>query len=196
MVATALAFPPEQTQEHYTLEEYLEMEEKSEDRHAYHDGKIIKMAGGTIKHNLIVANIIHELKMVLDENDEAYVFGSDQKIFIPKYNFYFYPDAVVVSEEPIVTAKGYAITNPILIVEVLSPSTEDYDRGKKFIDYTSIPSFKEYVLIRQDAPEIQTFFREEDDLWRKSETEGLDQSVFFKSLNISILLSRIYKKVF
>ena len=194
MVATAVAFPPEQTQQLYTLEEYLDMEEKSAERHAFHNGKIIKMAGGTIKHNRVCRNILSILDQELGQDYEA--FGSDQKIYIPKYNFYFYPDAVVVSEEPIVTAKGYAITNPILIVEVLSPSTEEYDRGKKFIDYTSIPSFKEYVLIRQDAPEIQTFFREEHDLWRKTETEGLEQSVFFKSLNISILLSRIYKKVF
>ena len=194
MVATAVAFPSEQTQQLYTLEEYLDMEEKSAERHAFHNGKIIKMAGGTIKHNRVCRNILSILDQELGQDYEA--FGSDQKIYIPKYNFYFYPDAVVVSEEPIVTAKGYAITNPILIVEVLSPSTEEYDRGKKFIDYTSIPSFKEYVLIRQDAPEIQTFFREEHDLWRKTETEGLEQSVFLKSLNISILLSRIYKKVF
>jgi Uma2 family endonuclease len=86
--------------------------------------------------------------------------------------------------------------NPILIVEVLSNSTEDYDRGQQFLQYQSIPTFKEYVLLHQDMPEVTTFFREEPNLWRSDEVAGIENSVFLKAVNISLALSRIYQKVF
>ena len=89
----------------------------------------------------------------------------------------------------------HAIVNPVLIVEVASPSTAKYDRGDKFADYKSITTFQEYVLIRQDRPEVNLFFREEDDLWRSTDIEGLDQSVFFRSIDVRLKMESIYRKV-
>ena len=194
MVATAKAYSLTQTQQ-YSIEEYLAIEEKTGERHYYLNGKIEKMAGGTINHNRLCRNILSLLVSNLESNFES--FGSDQKIYLPKLNFYVYPDAVVVTGVPIVAENdAQAIINPLLIVEVLSPSTMDYDRSQKFMHYKTVASFIEYVLIRQDAPEISTFFREEPNLWRSTETEGLDNNVFLKSVNLSLPLSKIYKNIF
>ncbi len=195
-MGAAAALLPQSSVRHFSVAEYLDVEIQEGERYEYFDGEIIKMAGGTIKHNLIINNVVFGLNQGLDDEKDVYIFGSDQKIFLPKYNFYVYPDAVVVSDKPIVSEKGHAILNPILIVEVLSDSTEDYDRGQKFLQYQSIPTFKEYVLVRQDMPEVTTLFREEPNLWRTTEVEGIENSVFLKAVNISLALSRIYKKVF
>ncbi|MEY4903836.1 MAG: hypothetical protein RLZZ292_1651, partial [Bacteroidota bacterium] len=185
MVATANTLKPALVR-HYSVEEYLDVELQEGERYQYFDGEIIKMPGGTLRHNTIIKNLIFGLETFLDEQEDKYLFGSDQKIYLPKYNFYLYPDAIVVSDTPVVSEKGHAILNPVLIVEVLSKSTADNDKGQKFMEYQSIDTFKEYVLVRQDVPEVTTFFREAPDLWRSSETEGLENSVFLKSLNISL----------
>jgi Uma2 family endonuclease len=176
-----------------TVTEYLEIEIQRGERYQFFNGLIKKMAGGSIEHNRICRNILSALDASLNEMYES--FGSDQKIYLPKYNFYVYPDAVVVSDAPIITDKGQAILNPILIVEVLSNSTEEYDKGQKFLQYQSIPTFKEYMLVRQDTAEVTTFFREESDLWRSAEVSGLDKSVFLKSVNLSLAMAKIYRKV-
>jgi Uma2 family endonuclease len=197
MVATATQ-PLSQlyAESRYSVAEYLDIEIQQGERYEFFNGEIVKMAEGTIRHNLITSNVIFALNQALHEDDDIYIFGSDQKIYLPKYNFYVYPDAVVVSETPIVSEKGHALMNPILIVEVLSSSTEDYDKGQKFLQYQSIPTFKEYLLVRQDLAEVATFFREEPDLWRSGEVEGLENEVFLKSVKVSLALAKIYKKVF
>ena len=178
----------------YSVEEYLALEQQSGQKFEYYNGKLNQMAGGTIPHNRIARNILTALDSTLEDNFEA--FGSDQKIFLPKYDFYVYPDAVVVANAPIESDKvSSAIINPILIIEVLSPSTQAHDKGNKFTQYQSLSSFKEYVLIRQDIPEIQTSFREETDLWRTKEFTGLNNQLFLRSVNLTIPISRIYKKV-
>jgi len=178
----------------YSVAEYLALEQQSGQKLEYYNGKLNQMAGGTIPHNRISRNILTALDIALDDNFEA--FGSDQKIFLPKYEFYVYPDAVVVANAPIESDKvSSAIVNPILIIEVLSPSTQEHDKGNKFIQYQSLPSFKEYVLIRQDIPEIQTSFREETDLWRTKEFKGLENQLFLRSVNLNIPISKVYKKV-
>ena len=115
---------------------------------------------------------------------------------MPHFNFYLYPDAIVVTTEPETVANDtQAIINPVLIVEVASPSTAKYDRGDKFADYKSIPTFQEYVLVRQDIPEVNLFYREASDLWRSTDVIGIEQEVFFKSIETSLSLERIYRKV-
>lgn len=178
----------------YSVSDYLEMEIETGQKFEFYNGKIIPMSGGTIPHNRIARNILAELHFALQPGFE--VFGSDQKIYLPKYNFYVYPDAVVVTGEPIQTeAEAHAIVNPLLIIEVLSTSTSRYDRGDKFIQYQSLPSFKEYALIRQDAPEVQTVFREASDLWRSKEYAGLETFLQFRSVDVSLSLSKIYKGI-
>lgn len=191
--------PKSQSELHrtYTVAEYLEIEARTGERHLYLNGKIIPMAGGTLPHNRIARNILQHLGNMLDAQNQGYeVFGSDQKVYLPEYNFYVYPDAVVVAEEPIMSDKfADAILNPVLIVEVLSDSTERYDRGQKFVEYRSLPSFKEYVLVRQDKPEVVSFFREKPGLWLDEEFKGLEDEVYFKSIDVRLALSLIYRKV-
>lgn len=177
----------------YTVSDYLEMEIQTGQKFEYYNGKIIQMSGGTLPHNRISRNVLAELHFALRPGYE--VFGSDQKIYLPKYHFYVYPDAVVVSGDPVQTeAEANAIINPLLIVEVLSTCTGRYDRGDKFIQYQSLPSFKEYALIRQDTPEVQTVFREEADLWRSKEFSGVENQVYFRSIDISLDIAKIYNK--
>jgi len=141
-------------------------------------------------------NIFGLLFNILLAKPNYEIFGSDQKIYLPKFNFYLYPDAVVIAGEPLVTdQEADAIINPLLIVETLSKSSERYDRGQKFVQYQSLPSFKEYVLLRQDAPEAYLQFREEPNLWRTSEAIGLESEVYFRSIEARIPVADIYYKV-
>jgi Uma2 family endonuclease len=180
----------------YSVAEYLRLERKTGRKYAFYDGQIEPMAGGTISHNRVTRNMLLLLSNFLRSKPEYEAFGSDQKIYLPKFNFYVYPDAVVVTGEPVVTDQvADAITNPLLIVETLSQSTERYDRGQKFVEYQSLPSFKEYVLLRQDAPEAYLHFREAPDLWRTSEVAGLDAQLHLRSIDAHLALADVYYKV-
>lgn len=180
----------------YSVAEYLHLERRTGERYEFYNGKIRRMAGGTIAHNRITRNIIIKLGQLIDEKGNMEIFASDQKIYLPKYRWYVYPDAVVVAGVPIESEEeASAIINPILIVEVLSPSTMDYDRNRKFLEYQSLPSFQEYVLVRQDAPEALLAFREEPDLWRSSEAAGLDADIVLRSIGASLPMKDVYAKV-
>ena len=180
----------------YSVAEYLHLERRTGERYEFYNGKISRMAGGTIAHNRITRNILGLLYNITLNRKELEIFASDQKIYLPKYHWYVYPDAVVVAGVPIESEEeASAIINPILIVEVLSPSTMDYDRNQKFLEYQSLPSFQEYVLVRQDAPEALLAFREEPDLWRSSETAGLDADIVLRSIGASLPMKDVYAKV-
>lgn len=180
----------------YSVAEYLLLERRTGERYEFYNGKVRKMAGGTIAHNRITRNILIKLGQLIDEKGNMEIFASDQKIYLPKYRWYVYPDAVVVAGVPIQSEEqADAIINPILIVEVLSPSTMDYDRNRKFLEYQSLPSFQEYVLVRQDAPEALLAFREEPDLWRSSETAGLETDIVLRSIGVRLPMKDVYAKV-
>jgi Uma2 family endonuclease len=180
----------------YSIDEYLEVEHRQQERFEYYDGKLLPIPGGSITHNRICRNILSALDQAFLDQEKYEVFGSDQKVYLPHFNFYLYPDAIVVTTEPeMVENDTQAIVNPVLIVEVASPSTAKYDRGDKFADYKSLSTFQEYVLVRQDRPEVNLFFREENDLWRSTDIEGLDKSVFFRSIDVRLDMNRVYRKV-
>lgn len=180
----------------YTVAEYLKVEARSGKRYEFYNGEIRPMPGGTIVHNRITRNVLTELDIALRKKTGYEIFGSDQKIYLSHYHFYLYPDAVVVAEKPVQAEEdAQAIINPLLIVEVLSPSTEEYDRQQKFLEYRSLPSFQEYVLIRQNAPEVLSFFREAPDLWRESSVEGLGKEVLFRSIDVRLALTLLYRNV-
>ena len=176
--------------------EYLEAERQSGEKYADYNGTIEPGAGASISHNRIVRNLLTSLSNLFSKEERFEAFGSDQKIYLPRYNYYLYPDAVVVAETPEV-AEGVveAIVNPLLIFEVLSPSSEKYDRGEKFVEYQSISSFKEYVLVRQDAAELTLFFREQQDLWRSTEVSGLYSQARLRSVDAMLALADVYFKV-
>lgn len=199
MTATSLqyqAIHPDLLIGTYTVAEYLEIERSSGERHEYYNGKIIRMAGGSVDHNRISRNVLTYLNLELDKKANFEVFGSDQKVYLPKLNLYLYPDVIVIAEAPIMAEQvSQAIVNPILVIEVLSPSTENYDRKDKFMLYRTLESFKEYVIIQQNSAEILTMFRNKPQIWEEQEFIGLENTVYFKSIDVHLPLSLIYKNV-
>ncbi len=198
MTAAQIAIPTPQTlydsEKQYSIEEYLAMEEVAPYKNEFHNGYIYPMPGGTYNHNLIAQNIGADLRFVVKKLKQTYrVLNSDMKIHIPEDKTFVYADAVVICEKPMFYLNHKdVITNPLVVVEVLSSSTESYDRGSKFDKYSSIESFKEYILIKQDRFQVVSYFKEETDLWRKSVYTGLDAELFIKALQVALPLSEIY----
>ncbi len=200
MTLAAPAQPPLQlkkTARFVTLREYILWEAKRDEKYEYHNGKIVKMAYARGPHNEITVNTSTALKNAIRTLEKKYrVFSSDQKIYLPEVNHGVYPDAVAVSETPQYWDDDtLLLANPLLIVEVLSKSTQKYDREGKFALYKTRPSFQEYVLIRQNACEVETRFKEEAGLWRETVVTDPNGSVFLKSLGCSILVSDIYENI-
>ncbi len=175
-----------------SLHAYHQMEEASEVRHEYHDGEIIVMSGGTIDHALIIRNLIILLHLAFQDSDFS-VFGGDLRIWIPEHNRCLYPDLSVFNGEVILNNdRRDEVINPCWIFEVLSDSTEAYDRGQKFRFYRSIPSFNNYFLVSQTEPLIEHYQRTDNDRWLFSTQQGLD-AVLELPNNRSISLFEIYK---
>jgi Uma2 family endonuclease len=180
-----------------SLETYLDREAKSIEKHEFINGKVIRMPGAKAKHNQIAAQFASALIVATENIDTTFlIYNSDQKIYIPFYNHAVYPDAVVVCEAPeFWNGREDIILNPILIVEVLSQSTKEYDRHDKFMKYKTLESFKEYVLVHQDRYRVETFYREEPTLWRETIAPKLDSTIFLASLGVTIDLKKIYRNV-
>jgi Uma2 family endonuclease len=178
------------------IEKYLVNEEKSKEKHEYINGKIRKMPGSTFQHNQITVQIAAAILNQLEIKNKPFkVLSSDQKVYIPNLNQILYPDALVVYEKPeFWNNRKDILLNPILIVEVLSPTTENYDRHDKFMSYKNIPSFKEYVMVRQEKVEVETWYREEPHLWRESVYNEGDE-VKLSSIGVSIEIDKIYRNI-
>ncbi len=178
-----------------TPEEYLEFERKSEERHEYFDGAIFAMSGARRNHNKVATNISGLIWQHLKGVDcESY--SNDMRVFVPKTGLYTYPDVVVVCGEPQFQDKVFdTLLNPTLLIEVLSESTESYDRGKKFQHYRSIESLREYVLISQDEARIEKYVKSGDGFWVLSEAVGLDSEIEFSSIECRVALDEVYDKI-
>ncbi len=187
----------ENIEKNYTIEEYLALEDASVEKHEFYNGKIIKMSGAKPNHNIIAANIITALNNALEKKEKEYfVLTSDSKIYNPRLNSFLYPDAVVICETiELYPGSATVITNPLLIVEVLSPSTEEHDRTGKFYDYKLIPSFKEYVLVWQTIPSVTASYKIGERTWQDTEAEGLDSAVYLQSIDCTIDLKKIYRGI-
>lgn len=181
-----------------TPEEYLAIERESEERHEYLDGEMFLMSGGTEQHALISANVLGELHGQMKRTD-CRVYSSDFRVFIPRTGLYTYPDAVIVCGETVLVDDGHRDTllNPTLIVEVLSSSTESYDRGGKFAHYQSIESLIEYVLISQTQPRIECFMKDENasDKWIYHRADSLDATIELASINGRLALADVFANV-
>ena len=184
------------TKKRYTLEEYFEMEEKALFKNEFYKGKLIPMPGGTIAHSDISGNIFMIFKMAIKSSKLNFrVYNSDQKVYIDTFEKAVYPDVTLVSAKPELYKKGkHAIINPTLIVEVLSKSTASYDRGLKFVQYQSIPTFVEYILIEQDVPMVEVRTKKGED-WVTKTYVGLEDTVKLNSLNCEISMADIYENV-
>lgn len=180
----------------YTLEEYFELEEKAPYKNEFVNGEIIPMAGGTINHG-VIGGAIHALlfMLFLDSEKEISIYSNDQKIYIPDYHKVTYTDTcAVVGKTKVYKEGNQAILNPSLIIEVASKSTEKYDRTTKFRMYRSLPSFQEYVIVNQNMPIIEVFYKINENQWRMTPYVGLDQVIELETLGISLKMSDIYSK--
>lgn len=183
------------TRNSVTVEEYFALEQQSEDRLEYRDGAIVAMVGGSEAHSLIQLGIGSLLRVALRDRG-CFVYPSDMKVQIAAANIYTYPDiSVVCGEREFTPGRRDAILNPILLVEVLSPNTEMYDRGKKFGHYRRIPALREYVLVAQDSPMIEHYVRQDDGSWLWATAEGLNASITLPTLGCTLPLSEIYRQV-
>jgi Uma2 family endonuclease len=179
-----------------SVAEYLEIERSTQTKHEYHDGLIYAMSGGTLEHGLICGNTYGEIRNALrNQSNECIPINSEVKLHLVKANKYVYPDVMVVCG-PIEKAKEEpnAITNPKVIIEVLSKTTESYDRGDKFHNYRQITTLEEYILIDQYKAQVEIYTRKSD-LWRITLIKGLDQELILESLNIVIPLEYIYENI-
>jgi Uma2 family endonuclease len=175
-------------------EEYLALERASEQKHEYADGEIFAMAGGTREHSLTAANIIRELGEALIERP-CEVHTSDLRVRVPSGR-YFYPDAsIVCGRLELEDATRDTLLNPTLLVEVLSDSTEAYDRGNKFAHYRGLASFKEYVLASQKEPLVEVFRRQADGSW-VMRVYGAGERARLDSVGCELDVDRAYLKVF
>jgi Uma2 family endonuclease len=173
-----------------TPEQYLEIEEKAEFKSEYWDGRMYAMAGGTPKHSDAAGGLLVALRRRL-RSSGCGVFNSDLRIRDGANGLYTYPDVAIVCGEPSLGA-GHTLTNPIALFEVLSPSTEAKDRGFKFERYQHIESLREYVLVSQEKPRVETFLRQTSGPWLYQAVVGLDASVTIQSVGIDVPLAEIY----
>jgi Uma2 family endonuclease len=179
----------------YTPEEYLELEVGSVDRHAYIDGEIIPMPGGMPNHNRITGNLYAILNFALKQQPYD-VFVSDQRLWIPQKRIYTYPDVMVVSGAlQLQEGRQDTITNPIIIAEILSKSTQQYDQGKKFKAYRTIPTFQEYVLIDQYSIHVEKYVKTGSSQWLFSEYDGAETLLGLDTVPVEISLADLYAKV-
>ena len=177
-----------------SVQDYLHLETESDVRHEYRNGEIIEMAGGTPNHNRIAAGLCSILRFSL-KGQPYDVFVTDQRLWIPKVKRYTYPD-VMVTRDPLVLQEGRSdtVTNPIVLAEVLSKSTRDYDRGDKFQAYRSIPSAVEYLTIDQNSPHLEHWLKT-DRGWLLQDIDGLDGRLTLEAIAVEIELADLYDKV-
>jgi Uma2 family endonuclease len=180
---------------YHTPEEYLALEETAEFRNEYINGQIIPMTGGSTNHNRITLNFSSALNFALKRQNYE-VFMENVRLWIPKNRIYTYPDVMVVAGDPeYLGDRDDTITNPLMIVEVLSKSTSAYDKDKKFSFYSTIPSFQEYILINQYTVSIQQFSKTANKRWSLVEYDQEDITLSLTSFQFQIPLLDIYDKV-
>ena len=176
-----------------TPEEYISFERKAATKHEYLKGQIIAMSGASRAHSFITGDIFGELRDQL-KGQKCEVHSSDMRVRIHSINSYFYPDVVVACEEPRFEDNVFdTLLNPRVVIEVLSPSTEVYDRGEKFEFYKQIESLKEYILVSQDKVQVEHYCHQKSE-WLKREYKELDDVVMLRSIECELRLRDIYTR--
>ncbi|MDC0836011.1 hypothetical protein AY599_14305 [Leptolyngbya valderiana BDU 20041] len=174
-------------------ENYLDGERVSPIRHEYRQGEIFTMAGGTQAHGTIVLNLATLVRMHL-RGSKCRAFSENMKVCIETVNAYYYPDLLVTCDERDRHPDRDFIQYPVLVLEVLSPSTEAFDRGAKFTDYRKLETLREYVLVSGDRPQVECYRRNNNGKWEFQAYETGDR-VDFESLNLKIEISEIYEDI-
>jgi len=175
-----------------TRQQYLEQERLAETKSEFVDGEVFAMTGASPAHNLITGNIIRELGNQLKKRP-CRVYSSDQRVQLA--NAYVYPDITVVCGRPEFHDTDNLL-NPTLIVEVLSPSTADYDQGGKFARYRQLPSLQEYLLVSQDRIQVTHYHRQDSNHWLLTELKDVETLLELPGVECRLALSEVYDKVF
>lgn len=187
-----------QPRHHHTIDDYLSFERGASEKHEYFDGHIYAMAGGTVRHSMIVANLISEVGMRL-KGSHCRVYAPNLRITVASTGLYTYPDVTVVYGETQIDPRDrdkLTVMNPATIFEVLSPSTEENDREFKAINYWQLPSMRHYVLVSQKEPKVEMWTRGADGAWGPvAVTEGLQSAIELSTLGITLPLADIYDGV-
>jgi Uma2 family endonuclease len=179
----------------YTPEEYLDLEATAEAASEYRNGEIVPMTGGSTDHNDIAGNFYAHLKFALRQQTYK-VFIGDVRLWIPTWRLFTYPDVMLIAGEPaFYPERTDTVTNPLMIVEVLSKSTRNYDQGDKFDAYRTIPEFQEYVLVDQYQVYVKQFTKTADEYWLLKEYREAQQTLALVSVDFSIHLAEIYEGV-
>ncbi|NCJ07443.1 Uma2 family endonuclease [Synechococcales cyanobacterium C] len=179
----------------YTADEYLTLEVKSDIRHEYRHGAIMPMTGGTPEHNKI-ASALNALLWFALRGKSYSLFIADQRLWIPATDVYTYPDGMVIAD-PVELKPGRkdTVTNPLLLAEVLSDSTEKYDRGDKFEAYRTLATLQEYLLIDQYRLHVEQYVKQSEHEWLFTECSGLEARVQLSSIPIQLALKDLYQGV-
>ena len=178
-----------------TPAEYLSMERASEYRHEYFRGEVREVTGASREHNIIVVNISAELHRQLRKRP-CEVYANDMRVKVSATGLYTYPDIVVVYGTPQLEDEHLdTLLNPTVLIEVLSASTEDYDRGKKFALYRRLDSLCDYLLVAQDRMHIEQYTRQPDSTWRFSEADQPDAKIVLAAIECELMLEEIYEKI-
>ncbi|SRR5258706_128011 len=177
----------------FTVEEYLQFEKTSSEKHEYFKGEIFAMAGAGPRHNLIFSNLFGDLAYKL-KGKTCRPFGSDFRVHIPENTLFTYPDISIVCGDIISSNVDQdSVTNPTVIIEILSPSTKDYDRGGKFLLYRDIPTLKEYILIDTGAIFIEAHRINKSGHWELEDIKGSEATLNIEAVGLSFPLKEIYE---
>lgn len=175
-----------------TPAEYLAFEREAEDRHEYYKGEIYLMSGASFKHNVIEDNVRVLIGSYL-KGKKCRSFGSNLRVHVPKNTLYTYPDILIVCEDPkFVDGEFDTLLNPVVLIEILSPSTGNYDRGAKFDLYREIETLKEYILIDSSLVRIINYIKNEDSTWTLHEAKNMNDNFFISSIHFQSLVSDVY----
>ncbi len=184
-----------QPKRYISPQEYLAIERKAEFKSEYHSGEMFAMAGASDNHEAIIHNLDFVLGLQLRKRP-CRIYVGNTKVFVTNTGLYAYPDlAVVCGKREFSDEVTDVLLNPEVLIEVLSESTEKYDRGTKFMNYQSIPSLREYVLVSQDRTQIEIFRRQDGEMWLYAKETNLDGTIKISSIDCALELKEVYHQV-
>lgn len=180
--------------QYYTVEEYLQMERASNEKHEYYQGEIFAMAGASDRHNIISTNLIGEFYLKLKKSP-CHPYGSDMRIHIPENTLFTYPDITIICGDlNLFDKERDTALHPLILIEILSKSTRNYDRVGKFKLYRDIPTLKEYMLVDSEAICVEIFRKKEHNHWELEEYKSLKEIVTLPAINASLSMEDIYAR--
>lgn len=179
----------------FTIEEYLAMEEAATEKHEYYKGEIFAMSGPKMPHNIIFRNLFVGLANKLN-GKRCQPFGSDMRVHIEANTLFTYPDISIICGKPeTLNNDNWNVVNPAVIIEILSPSTKNYDRGEKFKLYRDIPTLKEYILVDSENIHIEIFRLNQSNHWELEEYSSSEEALHIRTINENISIADIYDGV-